>query len=243
MVQMAAEAMGVPLEQVYLIASDTAETRDSGSASASRMTYMAGNAIRGAIACALQEWEREERPAVGEYCFRPRPTFPYDPKTHRAVPYASTSCVAAAVTVDVDLGTGMIELVDVVCANDVGNAINPQQVQGQIEGAVVQAAGYAIWENFLQEEGNVDTLDLSTYLIPTTMDIPERVDALILEYRDEAGPWGARGMGEVPFLPIAPAIVAAVHDATGVWFDRLPLRPERIMNGLAKHIGRGVHPD
>jgi CO/xanthine dehydrogenase Mo-binding subunit len=108
------------------------------------------------------------------------------------------------------------------------------QVQGQIEGAVVQAAGYAILENFVQQGGYVQTQHLSTYLIPTVLDVPERIHSVILEYPDPRGPYGARGMGEMPFLPVAPAVIAAVHDATGVWFDEFPLTPERVLRGLQK---------
>jgi CO/xanthine dehydrogenase Mo-binding subunit len=107
-------------------------------------------------------------------------------------------------------------------------------VQGQIEGGVVQAAGYAILENFVQKDGYVQTQHLSTYLIPTILDVPERVQPLILEYPDPRGPFGARGMAEMPFLPLTPAIVAAVHDATGVWFFDFPLIPERVLRGLGK---------
>jgi CO/xanthine dehydrogenase Mo-binding subunit len=73
---------------------------------------------------------------------------------------------------------------------------------------------------------------MSTYLIPSVLDIPERVDSLILEYNDPIGPYGARGMGEMPFLPLAPAVIAAVHAATGIWFYEFPLTPERVLKGL-----------
>jgi len=105
-------------------------------------------------------------------------------------------------------------------------------VRGQIEGAVVQAAGYTVLEDFIQKDGYVLTPHFSTYLIPTVLDIPEKVDSLILEYADPRGPFGARGMGEMPFLAMAPAVVAAVHDAVGVWFDRFPLTPERVQQAL-----------
>jgi CO/xanthine dehydrogenase Mo-binding subunit len=116
----------------------------------------------------------------------------------------------------------------------VGKAVNPQLVKGQIEGAVVQAAGYAVLENFVQKNGYVETRHLSTYLIPTVLDVPERVQSLILEYPDPIGPFGARGMAEMPFLPLAPAVTAALHDATGVWFYEFPLVPERVLKGLGK---------
>jgi CO/xanthine dehydrogenase Mo-binding subunit len=102
-------------------------------------------------------------------------------------------------------------------------------VRGQIEGAVVQAAGYVVLEDFQQRDGRVRTSLLSTYLIPGALDIPDHVESVILEYPDPRGPWGARGMAEMPFLPLAPAVIAAVHDATGVWFDEFPLTPERVL--------------
>ena len=82
--------------------------------------------------------------------------------------------------------------------------------------------------------GYIQNPYLSTYLIPTVVDVPDQVDSVILEIPDPHGPWGARGMGEMPFLPLAPAIAGAVYDATGVWFDRLPLNPERVALGLRK---------
>jgi CO/xanthine dehydrogenase Mo-binding subunit len=234
MVQMAAEALGIPVEKVEMIVSDTAYTDNSGSASASRMTFMSGNAIKGAAELALEKWHLEERPAVATYQYRAPKTTPYDPQTGKSEPNVSYGYVAQAVTVEVDTETGHVRILDVVSTDDVGKAINPQQVQGQIEGAVVQAAGYAILENFVQTGGYVQTQHLSTYLIPTVLDVPERVQSIILEYPDPRGPWGARGMAEMPFLPLAAAVIAAVHDATGVWFHEFPLIPERVLRGLGK---------
>jgi CO/xanthine dehydrogenase Mo-binding subunit len=233
-VQMAAEALGIGVNQVVLVASDTAYTPPSGSVSASRMTFMAGNAIRGAAAKALEKWNNEERPATATYQYRPPRTTPLDSETGKSEPNFAYGYVAEAVEVWVDLETGEVKLKNVICADDVGKAINPDQVRGQIEGAVVQAAGYALLENFQQKDGQVLTRTLSTYLIPTVLDIPEQVDSIILEYADPIGPWGARGMGEMPFLPLAPAIAAALHDATGVWFDEFPFTPERVLKGLGK---------
>ncbi|MGB9641317.1 MAG: xanthine dehydrogenase family protein molybdopterin-binding subunit [Anaerolineales bacterium] len=234
MAQMAAEALGIPIERVHMVVSDTATTDNSGSASASRLTFMAGNAIKGACEQALKRWKNEERPAIGRYQYRPPATTPFDPQTGKAEPNFAYGYVAQVVTVEVDLETGHVRLLDVISADDVGKAVNPQQVQGQIEGAVVQAQGYAILENFVQKDGYVQTPHLSTYLIPTVLDVPERVESLILEYPDPIGPWGARGMAEMPFLPLAPAIMAAVQDATGVWFHEFPLTPQRVLQGLQK---------
>lgn len=232
LVQMAAEALGLPLEKVELVAADTAVTKNSGSVSASRMTFMAGNAIRGAAERALEAWRNEERPARAEFQYRPPRTTPYDPETGKSEPNFAYGYVAEAVEVEVDVETGQVRLVNVICADDVGKAVNPQQVQGQVEGAVVQAAGYAILENFIQQDGQVLTKTLSTYLIPTILDIPDKVDSIVLEYADPRGPWGARGMGEMPYLPLAPAVGAAIRNATGKWFDQFPYTPERILFGL-----------
>jgi CO/xanthine dehydrogenase Mo-binding subunit len=229
MAQMAAEAAGVPLERVEVQASDTAITEDSGSASASRLTFMAGNSIRGAVDQALVQWRAEDRPAVATYQYRPPKTTPFDPQTGKSEPNFSYGYVAEAAKVEVDLETGAVRLMEVVCADDVGRAVNPQGVRGQIEGAVVQAAGYVVLEDFQQRDGRVRTSLLSTYLIPGALDIPDHVESVILEYPDPRGPWGARGMAEMPFLPLAPAVIAAVHDATGVWFDEFPLTPERVL--------------
>jgi CO/xanthine dehydrogenase Mo-binding subunit len=232
--QAAAEAAGVPIEKVRLVVSDTATTGNSGSVSASRMTFMAGNAVKGAVEAALEKWEAEERPAIATFQYKPPRTTPLDPQTGKSEPNFAYGYVAQAVAVEVDTETGVVRLVDVISANDVGQAINPLQVQGQIEGAIVQAMGYAIQENFVQKDGFVQTQHLSTYLIPTVLDIPEQIQPMILEYPDPIGPWGARGMGEMPFLPLTPAIIAAVHDATGVWFYEFPLTPERVLRGLGK---------
>ncbi len=233
-VQMAAEALGIPMDRVRLVASDTAFTPQSGSASASRMTFMAGNAIRGAAAMALEKWENEERPVEATFEYRPPATTPLDPETGKSEPNFAYGYVAEAIETEVDTETGEVKLLNVICVDDVGQAINPALVKGQIEVAVVQAAGYAILENFLQKGGEVLTRYLSTYLIPTVLDVPDRVDSHILEFQDPIGPWGARGMGEMPYLPLVPAIMDAVHQATSVWYNTFPIIPERVLKGLGK---------
>ena len=232
--QFAAEALNIPLSKIELVVSDTAHTSNSGSVSASRMTFMAGNSIRGAAEKALEKWAAEERPAIATYQYRPPRTTPLDPETGKSEPNFAYGYVAEAAAVSVDMETGEIHLDNVICADDVGKAVNPQQVKGQIEGAVVQAAGYTLLENFIERNGQVLTKGLSTYLIPTILDIPTEVQSLILEYPDPIGPWGARGMGEMPFLVLAPAITAAVRQATGIWYDEFPLTPERVLAGLGK---------
>lgn len=234
MAQIAADALDIPIEKVEMVVSDTATSENSGSTSASRMTFVAGNSIRGAADIALSKWREEDRPAIGRYRYLPPSTTPYDPQTGFCDPNYSYGYVAQAVDVQVDMETGHIDVLNVISADDVGKAINPQLIVGQIEGAVVQALGYAVLENFIQEGGYVRTPHLSTYLIPTVLDIPHQVESIILEYPDPRGPYGARGMAEMPFLPFAPALIAAIHDATGVWFDEFPLTPERVLRGLGK---------
>jgi CO/xanthine dehydrogenase Mo-binding subunit len=193
------------------------------------MTFMAGNAVRGAAAEALERWQAEERPAVAEYTYLAPKTTQFDSETGHGVPNFAYGYVAQAVEVEVDTETGQLRTLRVVCADDVGKAVNPQQVEGQIEGGVAQAVGWATCENFITRDGYVLTPYLSTYLIPTIADVPEQVESVIVEHPDPRGPWGVRGMGEMPFIPLAPALVAAVHDATGVWFDEFPLTPERVL--------------
>lgn len=232
MCQMAAEALGIKLNKVKLVASDTATTRNSGSVSASRMTFMSGNAIRGAAELALKKWAAEERPAIAEYVFFAPETTPFDPDTGYSTPNFAYAYAAQAVEVELDTETGQVRLVKVVSANDVGQSINTDQVEGQIEGGVVQAQGYAILENFQTREGRVLTDQLSTYLIPSVLDIPDKVESVILEVPDPIGPWGARGLGELPFLPLAAAIANALHDSTGIWFNEIPLTPEKVLRRL-----------
>lgn len=233
--QMAAEALDLPIERVSLQLSDTATSGDSGSSSASRMTWMAGNAIRGAAKEALRAWVNEDRPAIGHHRFEPAPTSALDPVTGECMPNITYGYVAEAVDLVVDVETGHIYVENVVCADDVGKAINPQLVEGQIEGAVVQAHGYAITENLHVRDGHVQNPRLSTYLIPGILDIPRQVESVILEIPDPQGPWGARGMAEMPFIPYAAAAVAALYDATGVWFHQFPLTPERVALTLQEH--------
>jgi CO/xanthine dehydrogenase Mo-binding subunit len=232
--QMAAEALQIPLEKIHLVVSDTLLTGDSGSASASRMTFMAGNSIKGAAEMALQKWKNEERPATATYTYRPPKTTPFDPETGKSEPNFAYGYVAEIAEVEVDTETGQVRLEKVICVDDVGHAVNPNLVEGQIEGAVVQAEGYTLLENLIEKNGQLLTPTFSTYLIPTVLDVPDEVESIILEYPDPIGPWGARGMAEMPYLPFAATVIAAVHNATGVWFNDFPLTPERVLKGLGK---------
>ncbi len=235
--QFAADFIGVPLDKIELIADDTDHTLNSGSSSASRMTFMAGNAIRGAAEEALRLWrEEEERPAIATYRYVPRPTTPYDPETGEADPNIAYGYCTQAAEVEVDLDTGHITVLNLWNVTDVGRAVNPAMVRGQIYGAVAQSIGWTLLEDLKYDRGQVLTDRLSTYLVPTVLDTAIHIAPDFLENPDPQGPLGARGMGEMPFIPTAPAIVAAVHDATGIWFDELPLTPERVAMRL-KEVG------
>ena len=234
MLQMAAEAVGVPYEKVRILASDSATMENSGSVSASRMTFMSGNAIRGAAEAALTKWKAEERPAIAEYKYLAPRTNQFDKETGYSTPNFAYAFVAQAAEVEVDTETGHVRVLRIVSADDIGKPINPALVEGQVEGAVVQAQGYSLMEDYRTRDGLVLTDQLSTYLIPTIWDIPEKVETVFVEVPDPNGPWGARGVGELPFLTVAPAIAAAIHDATGVWIDEFPFTPERVLRALGK---------
>ena len=235
MLQVASEILDLPTKHIKLIVSDTAVTQSSGSASASRLTFMGGNAVKGAAERALAGWENEDRPAVAEYTYLAPKTTPFaEVDGEPSAPNLAYGYVAQSVEVEVDAETGVVQVTRVVSADDVGKAINPQQVVGQIEGAVVQAQGYAMLENFQMEDGYVLTPHLSTYLIPGVLDIPDQIDSVIVEHPDPRGPYGVRGMAEMPYQPLAPALIAAVHEATGVWFDEFPLTAERVLRGLGQ---------
>jgi CO/xanthine dehydrogenase Mo-binding subunit len=232
--QAAAEVTGAPLSKIRIVGMDTLDMGNAGSASASRLTFMSGNAVKGAAERALEKWQAEERPARAEYTYLAPPTTPMDKETGYSMPNFLYTYVAQAVEVEVDTETGQLRVLRVVSANDVGKAMNPAQVEGQIEGGVVQAQGYVIQENFITRGGQVLSDQFSTYLIPTVLDIPGKVESVIVEVPDKNGPWGAKGLGELMYLPLAPAITAALHDATGVWFNEFPLTPERVLRGLGK---------
>jgi CO/xanthine dehydrogenase Mo-binding subunit len=231
--QMAAEALDLPMENIELISTDTAQVKDSGSVSASRMTFFIGNAIKEGAQKALEMWANEERPVHIDHTYWPHQTTSPDPETGQCDPNVAYAYTAQVAEVSVDMETGQVKIEKIYCAIDVGKAINPQQVIGQIQGGLVQSVGYAVMENFVEKDGQVLTPSLSTYLVPTVLDIPQEMNITVLEIPDPRGPWGARGLGEVMNMCLAPAVTAAVHDATGVWFDHFPLIPEDVLNGIA----------
>ncbi len=232
--QMAADALGLPMERVELLSTDTAAVKDAGSVSASRMTFFIGNAIKEGAQKALEKWSNEERPVHLDYTYWPHQTTTPDPETGQCDPNVAYAYTAQAAEVVVDTETGQVRVGKVYCAIDVGKAINPQQVVGQIQGGLVQSVGYSVMENFVEKDGQVLTPSLSTYMVPTVLDIPGEMNIIVLENPDPRGPWGARGLGEVMNMCLAPAVSAALHDATGIWFDHFPVLPEEVLSALAR---------
>ncbi|MEN6408404.1 MAG: xanthine dehydrogenase family protein molybdopterin-binding subunit [Anaerolineaceae bacterium] len=235
--QIAAETLGIPLERVEMTTSDTGVTPDAGAASASRLTLMAGNAVKQACDEALIHWKNEERPVEVTVQYRaPRTTNP-DPETGACECVVQFAYMAQAVEVEVDTQTGKTELVKLISVLDPGRAVNPQQVEGQIYGGGAQALGWALLENLVKKDGNILSDRFSTYLLPTSLDVPVDVDTELIENPDPVGAYGVRGIGEVTAQVAAPAIVSAVHAATGIWFDNIPILPESLKTRLQAKAG------
>ncbi|HEY9086212.1 MAG TPA: xanthine dehydrogenase family protein molybdopterin-binding subunit [Candidatus Tyrphobacter sp.] len=233
--QIAAEALDLDLERVRMITDDSAEAPNAGSASASRMTLMGGRAVKDACDEARQRWLAGEAPAATVQ-YRPPRTTPLDLETGNGTPNYCYGYVAQAVEVEVDIRTGLIRVVRVVSVHDVGRAINRRQVEGQIEGCLAQGIGFALTENFICRDGKILTPYLSTYLLPTALDMPE-IHPVIVEGADPNGPYGARGVAEMALVPFAGAVAAAVHDATGAWVGDLPMTPERVLRAIREREG------
>lgn len=172
---------------------------------------------------------------LGHGWFNPRTVEP-DPVTGQGEFYASYAYATYAyatqiVEVEVDTETGEVAVLKVVAAHDVGRAINPRQVEAQIEGGCIMGLGNGILEEVILQNGRILTPNLHEYLIPTVMDIPE-VYPVILEETEPTGPWGAKGVGEPALIPTAAAIANAVYDAIGVRICELPLTPEKVLAAL-----------
>ncbi|MGI8476560.1 MAG: xanthine dehydrogenase family protein molybdopterin-binding subunit, partial [Thermomicrobiales bacterium] len=231
--QIAAETLGLPLERVAMVTDDSAETTNAGSASASRLTLMAGRAVHEAALQALAEWrDSETEHVVATHRYRPPTTTALDPATGAGIPNYCYGYSAQAVQVEVNTLTGQVRVPAIISAHDVGRAINRQQVEAQIEGCLAQALGYALLENFQMKDGHVTTPHFSTYLLPTALDMPTDITAVILELADPNGPFGARGVAEMPLVPFTAAVAAAIHDAVGVWLTAQPFTPERVLAAL-----------
>jgi CO/xanthine dehydrogenase Mo-binding subunit len=231
--QIAAESLGLPLARVSMVTDDSAEAPNAGSASASRLTLMGGRAVHDAALAARERWSATEQfHAEATVQYRPSETTHLDPVTGEGLPHYCYGYAAQAVEVEVNTLTGQVQVLRIISAHDVGRAINRQQVEGQIEGCLAQALGYALLEHFQVRDGHILTPYFSTYLLPTVLDMPTEVVPVILELADPNGPYGARGVAEMALVPFAPAVAAAIHDATGVWLSQQPMTPERVLAAL-----------
>jgi CO/xanthine dehydrogenase Mo-binding subunit len=232
--QIAAEVLEVPVELIELIADDSSEAPNAGSASASRLTLMAGRAVFDAATAARDQYRSSDDEQVSATVqFKPQATTPLHHETGKGYPNYCYGYAAQAVEVEVNLLTGQVQILKVISVHDVGKAINRQQVEGQIEGCLAQAIGYALMENLRTDQGKILTPGFSTYLLPTSLDVPTEIVPIILELADPHGPFGARGMAELPLVPFLPAVTIAIHDAVGVWITEQPFTPERVLAAIA----------
>ena len=256
--QICAEALGAPLEKFDLLSGDTDLTPDCGKTSASRQTFVSGNAallagkelrkailkLAGGCDCAkiqyldgallmdedgkqktirLSELPLDERGYVAsaQATYDP-PTKPLD-KDGQGIPYAVFGFGAHMAEIEVDLDLGTVKVLKLTAAHDVGRAINPTLVEGQIEGGAAQGLGMALMEEFSPGRGE----NLHDYLIPTIGDVPP-VDSILIEDASSVGPFGAKGVGEQALIPTAPAILNALYDAVGVRIYKLPATPDKV---------------
>jgi xanthine dehydrogenase D subunit len=159
--------------------------------------------------------------------WRHRPTYPVDPETGQGFAHVQYAFSAHRAVVDVDTDLGLVKVVELACTQDVGKAMNPQAVEGQIHGATAQGLGLAIMEEIQVRDGRIANPSFTDYLIPTILDMPPmRIE--VLEYPDPHAPYGLRGVGEPPTISSGPAVAAAIRAATGLDLSRIPIRPEHI---------------
>jgi xanthine dehydrogenase D subunit len=226
--QIARHELGV--ERVIVLPADT-HVGSSGSSSASRQTYMTGGAVRLACAAIREELERRgdslDEPIEVVREFHHRPTQPLDEKGQGDA-HVTFAFAAHRAVVDVDTELGLVRVVEIATAQDVGKAINPLAVEGQIEGGIAQGLGLALMEEIQVVDGEVRNASFTDYLIPTVLDMPP-VELDVLELADPGAPYGLRGVGEPPTISSTPAIVAALRAATGAELSRVPVRPDDIV--------------
>ncbi|WP_206811693.1 xanthine dehydrogenase family protein molybdopterin-binding subunit [Paradesulfitobacterium ferrireducens] len=160
-------------------------------------------------------------------------TTPVNMENGQGAPYWPYAFGCQAAEVEVDTETGIVRVLKIVAAHDVGKAINPTQVEGQIAGGVAQGLGYALLEQVELKEGKIQNPALSSYLIPTALDVPE-IESIIIEETESSGPYGAKGLGEPAMLPVVAAVINAIDDAVGVRITSLPATPEKILAALAE---------
>ncbi|HEY6054584.1 MAG TPA: molybdopterin cofactor-binding domain-containing protein, partial [Gaiellaceae bacterium] len=220
-------------EDVRLAPSGTATVDSAGSASASRMTWMAAGAVQLACRAALQEREARGGGEVDvERVYRHPRTYPLDPETGQVeedMPAHVAFAVAAMkVVAEVDVDLGLTRIVWVGTAQDVGKAVNPQAVTGQIEGGTAQGIGLALMEEIQTRDGLITNASFTDYLIPTALDMPP-VESVLIEDPEPDAPYGLKGVGEPPTVVSTAAVVSALRAATGRELPRVPVRPDDIV--------------
>jgi len=240
--QLVADALGIEYGEVEIAPQDTSIVPDSGPTVASRTAMVVGGLIiRAAEKLRARVEEQTGRPFASSYRqagpmrideqFTPYPGEPFDDKTYRGDAYPAFGWACAVAKVDVDLDTGEVIVRDCVSADDIGHVIHPVLAEGQVEGGTLQAIGYATIEEMKLVDGRYLNDRLATYLIPTSLDAP-RMRSILVEKPFSGAPHGAKGVGELPMDVGAPAVVAAIQDATGAWIHDLPATPERILAAL-----------
>ena len=233
--QIAADALGVPLEQVTVGPQDTSLVPDSGPTVASRTAMIVGGLIHEAaleLRDRLVERPKTRLPLRVDKTYVQPDTIHWDDATYRGDAYPVYAWACTIADVEVDMLTGEVRVTDLVSAVDCGKAIHPVMAEGQIEGGMLQAVGWATIEEIKMKDGGYQNDRLATYLIPTALDAP-RIRTILVENPYSGGPFGAKGIGELPMDGPAPAIIAAIHDATGVWLDEVPATPEKVLAACA----------
>ncbi|MEO5885874.1 MAG: xanthine dehydrogenase family protein molybdopterin-binding subunit [Candidatus Limnocylindrales bacterium] len=246
--QLVGDALGIPDEAVEIAPQDTAFVPDSGPTVASRTAMVVGGllitaagrlreqveaATGGSFADTYRDHGRTHGATRIDQRFEPYPGgTPFDDATYTGDAYPAFGWAACVARVDVDLDSGEVHVRDVVAADDVGRVIHPVLAEGQVEGGTLQAIGYATIEEIKLRDGRYLNDRLATYIIPTALDAP-RISTILVEAPFSGAPHGVKGIGELPMDVGAPAVVAAIADATGVWITELPASPERILAAMA----------
>jgi CO/xanthine dehydrogenase Mo-binding subunit len=240
--QLVADALGVEYDEVEIAPQDTSIVPDSGPTVASRTAMVVGGLlIRAAEKLRAQVEEETGAPFAESYRqaaprrvdeqFTAYPGVPFDDTTYTGDAYPAFGWAAAVATVEVDLDTAEVSVREFVAVDDIGHVIHRVLAEGQVEGGSLQAIGYATIEEMKLVDGRYQNDQLATYLIPTALDAP-RIRTILVEKPFSGAPHGAKGVGELPMDVGAPAVVAAIHDATGIWIHDLPATPERILAAL-----------
>ena len=230
--QLAADALGVGLDKVILAPQDTSLVPDSGPTVASRTAMIVGRLVQEAAAEVKERLKREKAPLRLEKSYIQPDSIHWDETNYRGDAYPVYAWACTITDVEVDMTTGEVRVTDLVTAVDCGKALHPVMAEGQIEGGCLQAVGWATIEEIKMKDGGYQNDRLATYLIPTALDAP-RIRTILVENPYSRGPFGAKGIGELPMDGPAPAIIAAIHDATGIWLDEIPATPEKVLAACA----------